>query len=363
MAEIHCLIEQELAAGALGVSLGLGYAPDCFYSTEALIEALQPLKNSGIPITVHMRQEGSGVVDALREMITVAKALHTPVEVSHLKSIGKANWRRCTPEMLRLMQEARQEGVEIACDVYPYTAGSTQLVHVLPPESQKGGLEALTENLADPAFREALKDRMLTGSDFENISLLVGFENIVASSISRKDLRQYEGQSIAAIAEQQGKDPFTALFDLLQAAHCDVTMIDFIAAEDDICDILRDAHSCVISDSTYPTTGMLHPRVYGTYTMLLEHFVREKRALSIESAVHKCTGRAAKVMGLKTKGILAPGMDADLNIFDLSAVHTCATYSDPAQFSAGMDTVFVAGRPAILNDAFTGSMAGTVLTR
>lgn len=177
------------------------------------------------------------------------------------------------------MQEARQEGVEIACDVYPYTAGSTQLVHVLPPESQKGGLEVLTENLADPAFREALKDRMLTGSDFENISLLVGFENIVASSISRKDLRQYEGQSIAAIAEQQGKDPFTALFDLLQAAHCDVTMIDFIAAEDDICDILRDAHSCVISDSTYPTTGMLHPRVYGTYTMLLEHFVREKRAL------------------------------------------------------------------------------------
>ena len=360
---VRSLIERELAAGALGVSLGLGYAPDCFYSTEALIEALQPLKNSGIPITVHMRQEGSGVVDALREMITVAKALHTPVEVSHLKSIGKANWHRCTPEMLRLMQEARQEGVEIACDVYPYTAGSTQLVHVLPPESQKGGLEVLTENLADPAFREALKDRMLTGSDFENISLLVGFENIVASSISRKDLRQYEGQSIAAIAEQQGKDPFTALFDLLQAAHCDVTMIDFIAAEDDICDILRDAHSCVISDSTYPTTGMLHPRVYGTYTMLLEHFVREKRALSIESAVHKCTGRAAKVMGLKTKGILAPGMDADLNIFDLSAVHTCATYSDPAQFSAGMDTVFVAGRPAILNDAFTGSMAGTVLTR
>ena len=103
MAEIHRLIEQELAAGALGVSLGLGYAPDCFYSTKALIEALQPLKNSGIPITVHMRQEGSGVVDALREMITVAKALHTPVEVSHLKSIGKANWHRCTPEMLRLM--------------------------------------------------------------------------------------------------------------------------------------------------------------------------------------------------------------------------------------------------------------------
>ena len=137
-------------------------------------------------------------------MITVAKALHTPVEVSHLKSIGKANWRRCTPEMLRLMQEARQEGVEIACDVYPYTAGSTQLVHVLPPESQKGGLEVLTENLADPAFREALKDRMLTGSDFENISLLVGFENIVASSISRKDLR---GRASPPSRSSRGRTP------------------------------------------------------------------------------------------------------------------------------------------------------------
>ena len=116
---VRSLIERELAAGALGVSLGLGYAPDCFYSTETLIEALRPLQDSGIPITVHMRQEGSGVVGALQEMIAVARALRTPVEISHLKSIGKANWRSCTPEMLRLMAEARQEGVRIACDVYP----------------------------------------------------------------------------------------------------------------------------------------------------------------------------------------------------------------------------------------------------
>ena len=219
------------------------------------------------------------------------------------------------------MAEARQEGVRIACDVYPYTAGSTQLVHVLPPETQQGGMEALTEHLADPAFRETLKARMLTGSDFENISLLAGFENIVVSSVRLDGLRQYEGQSIAQIAEQQGKDPFTCLFDLLQAAHCDVTMIDFIAAEDDICDILRDAHSCVISDSTYPTTGMLHPRVYGTYTTLLEHFVREKQVLSLEAAVHKVTGRPAAVMGLRTKGVLAQGMDADINIFDPAHPH------------------------------------------
>lgn len=360
---VHKLLEQELAAGALGVSLGLGYAPDCFYSTEELIEALRPLTNSGIPITVHMRQEGSGVVEALKEMITVAKALHTPVEISHLKSIGRANWRRCTPEMLRLMEQARQEGVSIACDVYPYTAGSTQLVHVLPPECQQGGLEALTRNLADASFREMLKNRMLTGSDFENISLLVGFENIVVSSVPQDGLRQYEGRSIASIADAQGKDPFTCLFDLLQAAHCDMTMIDFITDEADIDAILQDAHSCVISDSTYPTTGMLHPRVYGTFTTLLEHFVREKQVLSVEAAVQKCTGRPAAVMGLHKKGVLAPGMDADVNVFDLAWIHTNATYRQPAQVSSGMDAVLVNGKPAILDGDLTGITNGTVLRR
>ena len=335
---VHKLLEQELAAGAMGVSLGLGYAPDCFYSTAELIEALRPLTNSGIPITVHMRQEGSGVVEALKEMITVAKAL-------------------------RLMEQAQQEGVSIACDVYPYTAGSTQLVHVLPPECQHGGLEALTGNLADASFREMLKKRMLTGSDFENISLLVGFENIVVSSVPLDDLRQYEGRSIASIADAQGKDPFTCLFDLLQAAHCDVTMIDFITDEADIDAILQDAHSCVISDSTYPTTGMLHPRVYGTFTTLLEHFVREKRVLSVEAAVQKCTGRPAAVMGLRQKGVLAPGMDADVNVFDLARIHTNATYRQPAQVSSGMDAVLVNGKPAILDGDLTGITNGTVLRR
>ena len=357
------LLGRALRERALGVSLGLGYAPDCFYSTEELIEALRPLTNSGIPITVHMRQEGSGVVEALKEMIIVAKALHTPVEISHLKSIGRANWRRCTPEMLRLMEQARQEGVRIACDVYPYTAGSTQLVHVLPPECQQGGLEALTENLADASFRDMLKSRMLTGSDFENISLLVGFENIVVSSVPLDDLRQYEGRSISSIADEQGKDTFTCLFDLLQAAHCDVTMIDFITDEADIDVILRDEHSCVISDSTYPTTGMLHPRVYGTFTTLLEHFVREKQVLSVEAAVQKCTGRPAAVMGLRQKGVLAPGMDADVNIFDLARIHTNATYRQPAQVSSGMDAVIVNGKPAILDGDLTGITNGTVLRR
>ena len=362
MAEIHRLIEQELAAGALGVSLGLGYAPDCFYSTEALIEALQPLKNSGIPITVHMRQEGSGVVDALREMITVAKELHTPVEVSHLKSIGKANWHRCTPEMLRLMHEARQDGIEIACDVYPYTAGSTQLVHVLPPESQKGGLEALTENLADPAFREALKDRMLTGSDFENISLLVSWENIVASSVTRPENKIYEGRSIAEIAAMQQKDPFDCAFDLLADERCAVSMIDFITAEEDIAAILQDDTTCVISDATYPTEGLVHPRVYGTFVRLFERYVRAG-VLPVHKAVQKVTSLPAARLRLSGKGMIASGMDADVNVFTLEGLHEAGTYQQPRQLAQGMEHVFVAGEPAILDGKRRPSFCGKVLER
>ena len=128
--------ERALADGALGVSLGLGYAPECFYTTEQLIDALAPLRGSGIPLTVHMRQEGSGVVAALEEMLTVARALQTPVEISHLKAIGRVNWRAAVPQMLAMMESARGDGVDVACDVYPYTAGSTQLIHVLPPECQ-----------------------------------------------------------------------------------------------------------------------------------------------------------------------------------------------------------------------------------
>ena len=363
MAEIHRMIEQELAAGALGVSLGLGYAPDCFYSTETLIEALQPLQNSGIPIAVHMRQEGSGVVDALREMIAVAKALHNPVEVSHLKSIGKANWRRCTPEMLRLMQEARQEGVEIACDVYPYTAGSTQLIHVLPPECQTGGLEQLSERLGDAAFRAQLRERMQTGEDFENISLLAGWENIRIAALAGAEDQKYVGQSIAALAEKEGKDPFDALFDLLAREHCAVTMIDEIACEDDLEAILRDGHSSIISDSIYPGSGLCHPRVYGTFVRAIERYVRERGVLTLEEAVAKMTGLPAGRLGLRTKGKLIPGLDADILLFRPEALHERDSYADPAEFAEGMATVLVAGVPVLEDGAITGAKPGEILKR
>ena len=360
---LHSLLEDALSDGALGVSLGLGYAPECFYSTEQLIQALAPLKESGTVIAVHMRQEGDGVVDALREMIGVARALHTPVEISHLKAIGKRNWSRAVPEMLRLIARAREEGADVTCDVYPYTAGSTQLIHVLPPEFQSGGTGYLTERLREPDARRAMRQRMETGTDFENITLLAGFENIRATGLRQPENQPLEGRSLAEIAAAWGKDPFDALFDLLAAEACAPSMIDFIAAEEDIAEILHAPFSSVISDSIYPSAGLLHPRVYGMTAHLIEHFVRETRVLTLPQAVRKLTRQPADRFGLRKKGRIEPGADADLLVFDPETIHENGTYADPAQYAAGMDWVFVNGTPAIAGGAFTGTARGKVLRK
>ena len=357
---IHADLERALGDGALGVSLGLGYAPECFYDTDGLIRALAPLRRSGRVITVHMRQEGDGVEAALEEMLTVARALETPVEISHLKAIGRRNWRGAVPRMLERLSQVRQEGLDVTCDVYPYPAGSTQLIHVLPPEFLAGGSAAVTEALRDPARRRQMRRRMETGRDFENIADLAGFDNILAASLRRPEHRALEGKSIAFIAAAWGKDPFDALFDLLAAEEGGPSMIDFIAHEDDIADILRAPFSGVISDATYPA-GLLHPRVYGTFPRLLETYVSQKGVLTLPEAVRRITRRAADRFGLLHKGRVEAGADADLCLFDLKNIHETGTWAQPAQLAEGMDYVFVGGVPAIAGGRFTGARNGRAL--
>lgn len=360
---LHTLLSHALGDGALGVSLGLGYAPECFYSTGQLIEALAPLRDSGTVITVHMRQEGDGVVGALREMLTVARALRTPVEISHLKAIGRQNWNRAVPEMLRLIADARREGLDVTCDVYPYTAGSTQLIHVLPPEVQSGGTAALTARLGDPSVRREIRRRMESGTDFENITHLVGFENVRATGFRLAEDAALEGKSVAEIAVLEEKDPYDALFDLLERERCAPSMIDFIAAEEDIAAILRAPFSSVISDAIYPAAGLLHPRVYGMTAHLLEEYTRKQGVLTLPEAVNRLTRRPADRLRLTGKGRIAVGADADLCLFDPEAVHEMATYANPAQYVAGMDWVFVNGIPAVREGKLTKAKSGKLLKR
>lgn len=359
--QLYALLERALADGALGVSLGLGYAPECFYTTQELIRALEPLRHCSTTVAVHMRQEGDGVTDALREMLAVARELDIPMEISHLKAIGKRNWKRCVPEMLSALEAARQEGLDVTCDVYPYPAGSTQLLHVLPPEFQDGGIDALTCALQDPEQRAAMRRRMETGSDFENISLLVGFENIRPTSLHQAENQKFEGKSLAEIAAEQNKDPYDTLFDLLASEHCAASMIDYINDEDDIDRILRVTFSSVISDATYPTVGLLHPRLYGTFSRLLETYVQRRHVLTLPEAIHKITQLPADRFGPTQKGRIAIGADADLCLFDPQHIHEAGTFQNPQQLSQGMDWVFVNGVPAIKEGSLTWHRTGKIL--
>ena len=358
---IHRALERGIADGAYGVSLGLGYAPECFYTTDGLIRALQPLKDGDVPITVHMRHEGDGICDSVAEMIAVGKALRCPVHISHLKAMGKRNWHTKIPCALELMRQAREDGLDVSCDVYLYDAGSTQLLHLLPPDYLKGGVDAICERLRDKAQRDALREAIANRRDFDNIAQMVGWENIMLSALNLPEYRHLIGKTVAEAAELMNLDPVDCVCQLLADERCAVTMIDRMACEDDICTILQDKYSSVISDSTYPTSGKPHPRVYGSYVRLFERFVLEKRALDLPTAVRKVTSLPAEAMRIKSKGLLRIGMDADINIFKPELLHERATYLDPRRESEGMDTVLVGGRAAILHGAWTEAAAGQVI--
>lgn len=360
-AAIAEILEDSLRAGALGISLGLGYEPEGYYTTEELIDALRPAANRRAPVCVHMRQEGAGVVGALQEMLHIARALDLNLEISHLKGIGRAYWHRAVPEMLSLLEAARAEGVCVGYDVYPYTAGSTQLIHILPPEAKAFTLEEVSQHLREPSARKAMRERMRTGTDFENISLLVGWENIVVSSAAHEYLRRYEGFSIAEIAGREGRDPFDCAFDLLAADTCGTTMIDRITCEEDIECILREEGSCVISDAIYPTAGMWHPRVCGSFARLFEEYVVRRGALTVEKAVQKATSLPAQRLGLSQKGRIAEGMDADIVLFDLARVHETGTFAEPKRCAEGFDFAMVGGKFAVDGGKMTGVRAGSVL--
>ena len=360
---IHKAMEQALGDGALGVSLGLGYAPECFYTTEELMRALAPLAGQSIPVTVHMRQEGGGVLEALEEMLTVARKLRIPVHISHLKAMGRDNWGVKIPRALSMLEQARQEGLEVGCDAYPYTAGSTQLIHILPPDLLTGGMEAVVKRLQDKGVRRELAARIEDGGGFDDIAKLAGWDGIRLTSLHCPEDHPYQGKSIAEIAALWGQNPLDCCCDLLVREHCEITMVDFMASEEDIVTILQSPLSNVISDATYPTEGLLHPRVYGTFVHILEHFVRERGVLTVEQAIHKMTQKPAEVLHLPGKGVLAAGMDADINVFAPEKLHQPGTYENPCCLAEGMDYVLVDGAVAVEKGKCTGTKAGRILRR
>lgn len=359
--EIRGRFAEALSAGALGISIGLGYEPEYHYDTEGLIRVLRPLQREGKPLAVHIRTEGDGAADSVREMLRVAESLGVLLHLSHMKCIGKRNWRVTRETELKLIQEAREKGLCVSMDTYPYVTGSTQLIHLIPPEFLASGVEAFLENLKTAHFREKVKQVLSTpSSDFENIVELAGFENIAAAGLSSERYSRFEGIPIADAARSLDRDPFDVLFDILAAEQGKAAMLDTYGDEDDMIAFLKDPGCSLISDAIYPEEGARHPRVFDSFPRFLIRYVREREIFTIEEAIYKMTGLSAQLYHLE-RGILEEGKPADLCVFRLDHLCSDASFEHPACLCRGFDAVFTGGKPCVRADRWSNTAGGRLL--
>lgn len=363
MERMKALLAESLEEGAFGLSSGLIYPPGSYAFPEELVELCGVLREHGGFYATHMRNEGGALLESVREALAVGEANGIPVQVSHHKAVGRANWGK-VKESLALMESARKRGVEVNCDVYPYEAGMTTLTALLPPFGLEGGVERMLERLADPGERERLREGIEQGiPGWENCIESLGWGNIVIGECEAK--REVEGLSLEEIAYREGKEPCCALFDLLIAARGNATMLLFGTCEADVGEVVRNPLSCIASDSWVIAPnggGKPHPRAYGTFPRFLRVFVREKGELSWQEAIRKITSLPAAKAGIRGRGLVAEGFWADLVLFDPEAITDRATFAQPHQYPEGIRHVLVNGQLVVEDGKATGQRPGRVLS-
>jgi N-acyl-D-amino-acid deacylase len=355
------LLRQGLAEGACGLSTGLIYPPCCYADTEELIALGRVLAEARRPLVVHMRSESDRILDALDEMIRVARESGCPVHVSHLKVAGRDNWPRAE-EVARRLEAARAAGLRLTADQYPYIAGSTLLGAILPPWAHDGGTEATVARLDDPEARRRMRTLMAdpAPADWDNFWKWSGPEGIMIADIPSGRHPEWLGRSLAEVARERGQDPFEAAFDLLREERMGVAMVSFSQDETVVERFLRLPFANLCTDGLLG--GRPHPRAYGSYPRVLGRYVRERGTLRLEEAVRKMTSQAAEAFGFADHGLAAEGLRANLVVFDETAVADRATFEDPMQFPVGVRDVFVGGEAVVRDGEMTGRRPGTVVS-
>lgn len=360
---MKALVEQAMREGAFGLSTGLFYVPGNFAKTEEVIELARVAGRFGGVHISHMRDEADKVAESVAETIRIGEEGGLPTQVTHHKIIGKRNWGR-SAETLRMIHEARRRGVDVTIDAYPYTASSTGTGALFPQWSMAGGSKALAERLGAPDQRAKIKAEIVRriledrgAGDAKNVVLAsCGFDPSLA------------GKSLADVTRAKGKEPTpdnaaeTAIEIQLKGG---CSAIYHAISEEDVERILRDPLTMVASDGGIPAFGVdvPHPRSYGTFARVLSRYVRERGILSLEEAVRKMTSLPAQRIGLYDRGLIRPGMAADLVLFDPAAVADKADFLNPHQYAAGVDSVWVNGMAAMRGGKMTGRLNGKVLRR
>ncbi|MFB8117212.1 amidohydrolase family protein [Streptomyces sp. NPDC056465] len=346
--------------GAFGLSTGLIYAPGSFAGTDEIIALATEAARRGLLYATHMRDEGDHLVQAVEEALLVARKSGVRLQISHLKAMGPANHGK-VDTALGLIGAALAEGVDVACDVYPYTASSTRLTSRLPDWAMDGGSAGLLERLADPETRVRILDdlRPAVGRTFLP-------EGVVIAMLGPGRYEDRVGDSIADIARDEKTEPAAAVLDVLAAHQGEVMIVNHAMAEADVDTVLRYPGSAVASDGWVlraPGDGHPHPRNFGTFARVIGHYVRERDVLGLADAVRKMTSLPASRLPLTDRGTVAAGMVADLVVLDAAAVADLATYAEPWQYAVGTRHVLVAGEFVLRDGDTTGARPGRVLRR
>ncbi|MGH9933188.1 MAG: N-acyl-D-amino-acid deacylase family protein [Pyrinomonadaceae bacterium] len=362
------LVAAAMKDGALGLSTSLQYVPARFAKTDEIVELAKVARQYGGIYATHQRSEANALDESLAEVFQIARQARIPVEIWHLKTAYKKNWGRM-PEVLAKIKRARAEGLDITADIYPYIAGSTSLSACLPPWALEGGTERMLARLNDGSKRQQLKKEIATDSkEWENIYLGSGGPSgVLIGSVVNRDLEALQGKRLSQIAEEQGKDPLDALFDLILADHGQTGAIYFMMSEDDMRAAMRAPFVSFCTDSGArandgPLAGSKsHPRGWGSYPRILGRYVRDEHQLTLEAAIHKMTGLPAKRVGLRDRGLLLAGSYADITIFDPKTVLDRATFEMPNQHPDGIKYVIVNGQISVDEGKRTSALAGRVL--
>lgn len=370
MEEMRKLVRAEMDAGALGIGSSLIYAPAFYASTEELIELCKVAAQYGGSYISHMRSEGNRLVEAVDELVRIAREANIPAEIYHLKAAGQANWPKID-KVIAMVEKARKDGLKITADMYTYTAGATGLDAAMPPWVLDGGYEAAYQRLKDPEVRKKIAHAIRTPrAEWENLYLAAGSpERVLLVEFKSDALKPLTGKTLAEAAGMRGEDPVETIMNLVLEDRSRVGTVYFMMSEENIRKQIALPWVAFGSDaaSMAPeppfTKSAAHPRAYGNFARLLGKYVREEKVIPLAEAVHRLSGLPATNLGLDRRGFIREGLFADIVVFDPATIADRASFEQPHQYAVGVRHVFVNGTQVLKGGEHTGATPGRALLR
>ena len=367
---MRAIMDTAMRAGAMGMTTALIYPPSSYATTDELVEMAKVAAKYGGVYASHIRGEGAEVVQSVAELITIAEKAGLPGEVFHLKVAHKPSWGVRMDSIRMIVDAARARNVDVAADMYVYTAGGTGLEATIPSWAFDGGVDSLKARLANPAIRARLKNEQKTGSPgwWNIIEAAGGWDGVILVNARNPANAKYEQKSLSEIARMRTQDPTDAAMDLVLQGQGRVMAIYHMMGEQDIETALKFPWTSIGSDAGAvmtlgkpDETGLPHPRSFGNATRVIAEYVKKRHVLTLEEAVRKMTSWPATRMRLADRGMIKQGLWADVTIFDFDQLQDRATYDDPMLFPTGIEYVLVNGVVTIDHDKHTGAKAGRVL--